>query len=153
MNRLRKDKENKVYCPNCGDIAAASDLYCSKCKESLKGAITVDPDEEKLKIKRAKRMERYKKRRRRKAIFHKFPILKPLYYAVLAALILSVPFILYKIYCFNHFIGSVLVTSLYIRFYIWYVPILVDYEDDFIAAFDLPEERQCETICKAANRK
>lgn len=143
MNRLRKNKENRVYCPNCGEISNASELYCSKCKESLKGAIAVDLDEDKLKIKRAKRMERYTKRRRRiekrEAIFHKFPILKPLYYAVFAALILLVPFILYKIYSFNHLLGSVLVTSLYIRFYIWYVPILVDYEDDFIAAFDLPE--------------
>lgn len=141
---LNKNKFIMVYCPKCGEIANANELACPHCKESLRNALEVDPDEAKRKRKRQESFDRMQKRRlrseKREAIFNKVPVLRPLYYAAITVFIISIPFIIRYIYSLNKLVGSSIVTVLFILFYIWYVPIIIDNKDGFIERNNYPED-------------
>lgn len=113
-------KAKMVYCPKCGEVADANELYCPHCKENLRNAMAVDPGEEKRKIRRQKSLERIKKRRirseKREAIFNKIPILRPLYYGAITIVVISIPFIIRQIYLLNKLAGSSITTVLFTLF-------------------------------------
>ena len=136
-------KAKMVYCPKCGEVADANELYCPHCKENLRNAMAVDPGEEKRKIRRQKSLERIKKRRirseKREAIFNKIPILRPLYYGAITIVVISIPFIIRQIYLLNKLAGSSITTVLFTLFYIWYVPIVIDNKDGYIEKHNYPE--------------
>lgn len=132
---VKKNKIKWVYCPKCGEVSDAALLYCQKCKESLKGAAELDSSEEKIKKRRIRALERDKKRKaakeKREAVFARFPILRPLYYIFWVCLAICIPVAVVFLYKFSPLAGSTLLAVAFIRFYIWYAPLIVDNIDAF----------------------
>ena len=130
-----KQEINWVYCPKCGEVSDASLLYCEHCKESLIGAIKLDPDESKIKKRREQKLKRVKRRQaikaKKEALFEKAPILKPLYYIFWVLFIIGLLAGIIQIFKVSTIAGLSLATVAFIRFYIWYVPIIIDNIDSF----------------------
>lgn len=131
----RKNKVNWVYCPKCGEVEDAALLYCSHCKESLRGAAGLDPNEAKVKKRRERSIKRDTRRRafqaKKAELFKKAPILEPLYYMLWTCLIIGIFVGLVQIFKISELAGFIIITVAFICFFIWYAPILIDNIDHF----------------------
>lgn len=131
----KKKKVNWVYCPKCGEVSDASLLYCTHCKESLRGAAELDPDEAKIKKRRERSIKRATRRRaikaKKEALFEKAPILEPLYYMLWICIVIGILVGLVQIFKISELAGFIVITIAFICFYIWYAPLIVDNYDYF----------------------